>query len=316
MPFPTMAQIQPTTNEVLSNGVIGYNNPAFMLQKDVFPITQVSKRVGTFYKFGIEAFDDEADYVGVTGESPRLTRGLTQDTYTLKPIGAATEIPWDIIDEAEGLPIVDELKSSQYVIDKIGLKIERLVASALATTGNWTTTVAIAAGSEWDTAGGGNPIGAIDTAKITVKGLIGIKPNRLVITERTAWALRVNPVLRDYVKYSGAAPTVLSMQILQELFDIEKIIVADGMYNTAAKDLTASLSPILTDTAWIGYCPPSPAIMVPAAGYVFEKSGEQPIRTYQEPKNRRNVIDAVKHWAIEVTAADAGYTITNCLSAI
>lgn len=316
MPFPTMAQVQPTTNAVLSNGVIGYRNPEFRLQKDVFPMTSVAKRVGTFYTFGKEAFDDEADLVGVTGESPRLTRGLTSSTYTLKAYGAATEIPWDIIDEAEGLPIVDELKSSQYALDKILLKIERLVASALATTGNWTTTVAIAAGSEWDTAGGGNPIGAIDTAKITVKGLIGVKPNVMVITERLLWALRVNPVLRDYVKYSGNAPTVLPVAILQELFDIEKIVVADGMYNTAAKDLTVSLSPILTDTAWIGFCPPSPGIMVPAAGYIFEKSNEAVIRTYQEPKNRRNVIDAVKHFAVKVTSADAGYTITNCLAAI
>jgi hypothetical protein len=312
----TIAQIQPTTNEVLSNGVIGYRNPAFQLQEVAFPVVGVNKRVGSFYKFGKEAFDDEADYISPSGDSPRLTRGLSQDTYTLRAIGAAVEIPWDTIDEADGLPIVDELKSSQYVMDKIGLKIERLIVSALATTGNWTTTAAIVGGQEWDTSSGGNPIAAVETAKITVKGLIGIKPNLMVLTERTAWALRTNAVLRDYVKYGGAVPSVLTMPILQELFDIERIVVADGMYNTAAKDLTVSLAPILTDTAWIGYAPSSPGIMVPAAGYVFTKNGEAPIRTYQEPKNRRNVVDGVKHWGVKVTAADAGYTITNCLSAI
>ena len=40
--MPTITQVQPTTNEVLSNGVIGYKNSSFQLQDKVFPVIDVN----------------------------------------------------------------------------------------------------------------------------------------------------------------------------------------------------------------------------------------------------------------------------------
>jgi len=318
MPIRGIGSVQPTTDNVLSNAVIGYRNQAYQLQNTVFPIIPTAKRKGSYWKFGKEAFADEAEYIGSTGESPRLTRSLTEDTFTLKPIGAAVENSWDITDEASAI-ITNELKGAEYVADKIALKLERLIGTALTTTGNWTSTAAVASGSEWDTESGGDPMAVFETAGLAIYDLIGVPIDELtaVIPFRVARTLRVHPQLRDYLKFmNGVAPSLVTEAMMAEIFGYKRVVVSKAQYNTAKKNLTPVLSGMMSDSVWVGYVTDRPALMVPNAGYSLELENEQIIRTYTESKNRRDVIDGVKHIGVEIASADAGYVITNALSAV
>lgn len=316
MPMRGIGTVQPTTDNVLSDAVIGYSNDEYQLQKRVLPLVTSAKRKGSYWKFGKEAFNDEAEYIGSEGESPRLTRSLTEDTFTLKPIGAAVELSWDVDDEAS--PIIKSLlENAEYVTDKMLLKLERTIGTALVTTGNWTTTVAIAAGSEWDSAGGGSPISVFSTAGKAIRTLIGkrIEDLTIVMPWEVAWCLRFHAELRDYVKFmNGVAPSIITEAMMASIFGVKDVIVSSAMYNTAKKNLTASLTGMMSDTCWMGYTTPSPGLMRPNAGYSIALRDEKMIRTYTESKNRRDVIDGVKHIGVEISAADAGYTITNCLA--
>lgn len=311
-----IGNVQATTDNVLSNMVVGFRNQAYQLQGIVMPIISSAKRKGSYWLFGKEAFQDEAEYIGSTGESPRLTRNLTEGTFTLKPIGAAIENSWDVADEAPQI-VKNQMQSSEYVTDKMMLKLERLIASTLTTTGNWTTTTAISSGSEWDTAGGGDPLGFFETAALAIYDLIGVPAEELttVLPYKVGRCLRKHPQLRDYLKFmNGTAPSIVTPDMIAEIIGYKRVIISKAQYNTALKGLTASLSGMMSDTVWVGYCPDRPAIMAPAAGYSLELEGEQMIRTYIESKNRRDVIDGVKHIGVEITCADAGYTGTNCLA--
>ena len=308
--------VQPTTDNVLSNAVIGYRNQAYQLQTSVFPIISTSKRKGSYWLFGKEAFSDEAELVGSTGESPRLTRSLIEGTFTLKPYGAAVENSWDVEDEASPI-ITSELKSAEYVASKIMLKLERTIGTAITTTGNWTSTAAIAAGSEWNTEGGGDPMSVIETAGLAIYDLIGIPIDEmtLVLPFKVARVLRIHEQLRDYLKFTnGVAPSLVTELMMAEIFGVKKVIVSKAQYNTAKKGLTVALSGMMSDSAFMCYATDSPALMLPNCGYSLELTNEKIIRTYQEPANRRDVIDGVKHMGVEVSAADAGYVITNCLA--
>jgi hypothetical protein len=150
-----------------------------------------------------------------------------------------------------------------------------------------------------------------------VYDLIGVPADQLtaVLPYKVARCLRVHPQLRDYLKFmNGVAPSIVTEQMIAEIIGYKRVIVSKAVYNTALKALTVSLSGMLSDTVWVGYVPDSPGLMIPAAGYSLELQGEATIRTYIESKNRRDVIDGVKHIGVEITCADAAHTITNCLA--
>jgi len=316
MSIRSTTTVQPTTDNVLSNSVIGYRNQAYQLQGKVLPLVSTSKRKGSYWIFGKEAFSDEAEYIGSTGESPRLTRSLSEGTFTLKACGAAVENSWDVADEASPI-ITSELRSAEYAVDKILLKLERLIGTAITTTGNWTSTAAVAAGSEWDAAGGGDPMAVVETAGLAIYDLIGIAIDELtlVLPFKVARVLRVHQQLRDYLKFmNGTAPSLVTESMMAEIFGVKQVIVSKAQYNTAKKSLTVALSGMMSDSAFLCYATDRPALMVPNCGYSLELENEAMVRTYVESANRRDVIDAVKHIGVEVSAADAGYVITNCLA--
>jgi len=316
MPIRGTGTVQPTTDNVLSNALIGYSNQDYPLQSRVFPTISSPKRKGSYWIFGKEAFADEAELVGSTGESPRLTRTLTEGTFTLVPYGAAVEASWDIADEA-GPIINNNMTYAEYCLKKIMLKLERTIGTALTTTGNWTTTAAVAAGSEWDTESGGDPMAVFETAGQAIYALIGIPIEDLTIVMpwKVARCLRTHPQLRDYLKYlNGTAPSIVTEEMMASIFGYKQVIVSTAQRNTALKGLTVVLDGLMSDSVWVGYVTESPALMLPNAGYSIQLEGEKIIRTYTEDKNRRDVIDAVKHLCVEVSAADAGYVITNAMA--
>ena len=62
---------------------------------------------------------------------------------------------------------------------------------------------------------------------------------------------------------------------------------------------------------WMGYVPETPALAIPAAGYVFQW-GNREVKRFREDQEEQDVIQ-VGHWTAErVTASDAGggwYTV-------
>ena len=313
MPSPALGSVQAAP--WLNNVSIGYKNPGYQLQERIFPALQSAKTKGTYVIWTKgEAFADEAGVCRPGDAAPRGTRSFTTTTYELERIAYAEEMYDDIMDEAE--PVVgDQVATTEMVTDKVLLAIERSIATIL-TTGAWTSSVAISAGSEFDSGGGGDPLGVFDTARLTIEGLIGRPPNAAAFGWRVGQVLRRHAAIRDYVKYaSGTAPAIVNEQMLAEVLDIPNLVISTCKYNSAKKGLTAVLASIMSDYIWVGYVAPSPARNIPSAGYGF-KMNVPPIKTYREEKYKRDVIEGESKYVAKLTAADAGYLISNALAAI
>jgi hypothetical protein len=85
-----------------------------------------------------------------------------------------------------------------------------------------------------------------------------------------------HPDIIDRVKYGQAGvgkPAMGTKEALMALLELNNIYVAGGIINTAAEGATNSHSFIIGKVAWVGYVPPSPGLMTPAAGYTFSWTG-------------------------------------------
>lgn len=69
------------------------------------------------------------------------------------------------------------------------------------------------------------------------------KPNTMVLSRKAMSALRRNPYIVDAVKGSYVKAGVASYEGLKELFELDKILVGEGVVNTSKKKEEVSLQP-------------------------------------------------------------------------
>lgn len=101
--------------------------------------------------------------------------------------------------------------------------------------------------NEWDDAANADPIADVHAAKSRMWAT-GLEANALVVNKQVYDNLRVCDSVLDRIASAGAgAPTVKSQIGIEQLkaaFDLEYILVAGALKNTADEGLTASLSPV------------------------------------------------------------------------
>lgn len=304
-------------NAALSNVLVTYRNADMVLREKVFKPVKVNFKADDYYIYDQGAtFRREARAVGARGKVPRVGFTYTTGSYNCEYYELAYEIPEKLRRNMDPA-IAADINGAKKAMDGLLLDQEIRIATALATTANWTTTVAIAAGSEWDSGGGGDPIGVLNTGIKTIRATIGIPANIIVITWLVENCLRHHPLILDRIDKQSTpeSPAVGTARALASILGVDEVVVVGGMYDSADEGQSVSLTNILTDTTWIGYVNREASLFNPSAGYLFEF--ENPYaKTWTENDPEQVVYKAGACYTTEVCMAGAGYTITNCLSAI
>ena len=117
----------------------------------------------------------------------------------------------------------------------------------------------------------------------------------------------------DRVKYVNAKGRV-DLADISTWFNLPTVLVGTALYDST-KELASTacdLSQIWGDSVWIGYVPSNPALMTPAAGYVFEWASRQ-VRTYRMDQERTDVFEAAHSTDEVVSSSDAGGIIINAI---
>lgn len=110
----------------------------------------------------------------------------------------------------------------------------------------------------------------VENARAAVQAKTGFWPNRMVITADVFSVLKNHPKLIDRIKYTQRGVIKKSTaDILADIFDIDEVIIASAVYNTAKENATDSVSRIMSNGVLIGYVNPTPAIEMPSAAYTF-----------------------------------------------
>ena len=95
-----------------------------------------------------------------------------------------------------------------------------------------------------------------------------------------------------------AGPALARRDALAALFEMDRILIMDGVENTASEGVTDSHSFIGGKHALLAYVPGAPGVMTPAAGYTFSwngylGAGDMGVRM------KRFYMDELSSWRVE-----------------
>jgi hypothetical protein len=306
---------------------IGYKNQMFIGDR-VFQNVPVLKQEDYFYLFRKGAlYRNDAGVRGPGGEARRGGYVVADTTYNCKERAFAHPIPIEVVNNADDALAPWET-GVNFATLKVMLAKEVLVSALCCTASNWTTSHDAAA--SWAAGAGNTFIEDMLTAKKTIRQLIGLNPNVLVMDAKTLDALKQESSLLDRIKYTGTqgAPADVTTRTLAQLFELDEVLVGGAIYSSAEETLAGTdfTAVDLWETnatkgaAFLFYRPPAPGREMPAAGYVFQWKGGaghpnivlpgdsyRDVRYWWEDSPKQYVIEASETIDAKVTCADAGY---------
>ncbi len=324
--LPTISSVH--KNTALTNISVMHKNQNYIADR-IFNTVQVQKQSDYYYKFLKGAwFRNEASLRSPGADARRGGYVVTSDTFTCKEYAFAHPVPVELINNADA-PIKPMALGVEFATNKILLKKEILMSAAVCTASNWTTSDDVDA--DWLHTDAGNTfIADILDAKETIRRLIGVYPNVLVMDAKTFRNVKQNEDVLARIIYSGTQgrPADVTSQTIAQLFELDEVIIGTALYSSAEEVLAGTdfTAVDLWETnatkgsAFLYYRPPSAGLMVPAAGYTFNwpsDAGQETrkmagggavrsVRYWWEDSPKQWVIEAAECFDIKVVSADAG----------
>ncbi len=137
--------------------------------------------------------------------------------------------------------------------------------------------------------GNSDPVAFVDEKKTIMEQSTGRMPNRIALGVNVFNALKKHPAILERVKYGGstANPASVTLNVLAQLFEIDRITVQRSIMNKAEMGQSAKMEYIGDPNAFLlAYATDTPSIEEPSAGYIFtwdmlEDGNILPILNYQ-----------------------------------
>ena len=158
------------------------------------------------------------------------------------------------------------------------------------------------------------PIDVIDAAKERIMRNTGYRPNTLVLGSAVKRVLRSHPDITDRIKYTQTG--VADDGILASLFEVDNLVVARSVYNSAAEGATDSFQFIADEESMLlCYIDPNPALDSPTAIATFSWTGLVPGFTNQlggviergrEARAHSDFFQGRMAWDMRVVSSDLG----------
>jgi len=195
--------------------------------------------------------------------------------------GLEDPIPSEDIDAAETAPTVAGVRpvnpmerSTELLTDLIALDRERRVATLLFAAANYPSgnKATLSGTSQWSDYTNSDPIGVI----LSAFDAMLVRPNKMVLGRPTWTKLRQHPKITAAAFPGGGnaatAPTVVALQAVAELLELEEIQIGEAWINTAKKGQTPTIARCWGKHALAYYQAPVP--VGPQGGLTFGLTAE------------------------------------------
>lgn len=275
--MPTMQNAH--IDRALTNISVAYlqDASAFIADK-VFPIVPVKRQSDVFYIYNKGDFmRDEAQVRGAGTESAGGDYGVeASDPYYCRKHAFHKDVTAEERANYDD-PLDADTDATDFVSQKMLIRREMEWASKFFAAGVWGTEIEGKAASpsvgqtlQWDQATS-NPIKDITDAGVAMASETGYKPNTLVLSPYAFNALKNHEDILDRIKYTQRG--IVTADLLATLFEVDKVLVAWSVVNSAVKGAADSVDFIMGKHALLCYAAPSPSLRRPSAGYIFAWSG-------------------------------------------
>lgn len=250
MPAPTaaLATQRPDIQEAFQEFGLGEDQLNF-IGDQVLPVFEVPTQAGNSGRIPLEQILQDTDTRrNDRGTYNRITWKFSPDTYDCEEHGL--EGPVDARTRAKYANYFDaSVITAAIVRDRVLRAREQRIADAVfnATTFTSQTTNVT---NEWDKnhASDATPIINVNDAVNAVYDRTGIWPNALIINRKVFKNLKLLDDIKEAIAASGAGDpnkqSDITAQMLAQVFDLDRVIVAGGAENTADEGQAASIGQI------------------------------------------------------------------------
>ena len=312
----------PSSFDVHVDAILPYISVAYMQEADAFvasrafPQVSVTKQTDKYFVYDqADFFRDQvqrrADGTQSAGTGYSLsTASYSAEVYALhKDIGDQTRANADD-------PLDMDMDATRFLTQQMLIRQEVEWASAAFNTGIWGTDST--PGVLWDAANS-TPIANIETGKNAVLTATGYVPNTVIMSYKVFSALMDNADIVDRIKYTSVES--VSEDLLARLFNVDRVLIMAGTYNTAANGATASYSQIGDKDVLLCYTPDNPGLMKPSAGYTMVWNGvssgmgtSSAISRFRLEAEKADRIEIEAAWDTKIVSSALGYFLSNVTS--
>lgn len=241
----------------------------------------------------------------------------------------------DVVDDSEATFnrtfFDDETESAEICANIIMRTMEKRIAALIFNNGTFTP---VSVGTEWDDASA-TPVADINTGKKAVRDATGLIVNTLVISYNTFLGLQENTIIINKLKYSNpgfAKSSLVTKELLAQVFDLDQILVGDGVKDTVEEGLDSVLADIWDDEyAFLCVTNAENTIKKPCIGRTFtwvadfergrrsqaatlEQTELMIVESYREEKVRGDVVRCRQSVDSQILVPECGYLMDNITS--
>lgn len=300
---------------LMSEFSVRFTNEAY-IGKYLMPEVQVDKQ-SNFY--GVWNLRDQLNYpddaIGPRGDVKELSSSVDlSNSYFANEHGLKEYVDLSTIDNADA-PLQPLMHATFKVNDAIEFNEEKAIIAVMSATGNYGSNyLSIPVGSEWNSAGGGNPVLNIQNAVASV--LPGPGPTRKIgfCSFPVYQALARHPQIRDLHKYTNAG--LMPPTYLAQLFDLDALLVGKAWNDSANPNVAISLNRLWPNVFGVVNVMTAPMKDSYSFGSTFRWGPKTSEVYFDRTRGRRGgyVTKTAIAYVPKVTAAYAGYLLTNCLA--
>jgi hypothetical protein len=311
MPQMTTQQAR-VIDPVLTEVARGYRNPAFA-GLALFPYVPVGQRGGRIIEFGKEHFRLYNTARAPGANVVRIATAYSSKTYALENHAIEEGVPYELMEDAAAVPGVDlGAKAVRRGQNIIGLRLEKAQADLARNPANYgaSNKVTLSGTSQWSDPAS-NPLAAVESYKEAVRTQVGVRPNTMLMGAKVFAALRTHAAITDRIKYTSR--DVATPELLAQLFGLERVVVGDAVYQTAA----GAMDDVWGKDAILAYTTTGSLADAeePSYGYTYRLSDSPVVEEpYQDRGSRSWVYQIVDDVAPVIAGADAGFLITNAVA--
>lgn len=322
LPSSQLGTLRPDLNDALEEFDLTANR-AGMIASLVAPPIDVDLQSDTFGKLKLSQLlrNPNVERASMANYS-RDGFVFDTDTYTTKEYGL--EQPVDARDAARFENYLDAEAVAGAIAQSEVLKAREIrTAQAVFDTSVWNTAaLTTSVGVKWSTYATATPISDVEAARLKIRNGSGLLPNALIMDYAVFVHLRNCQQVIDRIAAAGAGDKVkandISKSMLAQLFDVDYILVADAVKNTANETASAASIDGIWDDAYcmLAKVATTKNIKEPCIARTFHwtKDGSRidcAMESYWEEQRRTTIIRARHDVHEKILLPQLGHLLSN-----
>ena len=308
MNFTNPAKGDVHTNSVLSGVSVMYKNDDYIADQ-VMPVVPVKKESDLYYTY-TRNWRLPVALRAAGAEAAEVEWNVGTDNYSCIEYALKDLLPDRVRDNADK-PLSMDADTTENLTDIIQLLREKRIADVVFTGGNHGTTSALSGSNQWSDYAGSDPIGDVRTAMNTVHAASGKLPNTLVMGREVFIKLLDHPDVLERIKYTQTGK--ITAAILASLFEVDKILVGNALYDSSTVDASESLGYVWGKNVALIYAQQSPGLKKVSYGYQFQSRGFR-TKKWREEGRDGDFFESGEIRDEKIVASACGYLYTTVVA--